>query len=317
MAAFDGAGTSRALVRARRCGRGGRSRRHRVTGTEVLNGRITDRNGPWISEASPSWESRCRTSSASATATTTSRRRFASSPPGRRPGRHERRPGADRRRPDRRGGRRASPGRELVLDEEMEERIAEILPASPSGCASTPRRFGGEPKAGDGAPRARPRSTRPGPRPGWSSRPTGPTVIVLPGPPRELQAMWPTALETGARPRGARPGEPYSSYTLRMFGIPESEIAKTLREIEARHRPLGARDHHLPARRRARRSTSATAPAARRRARRCVEAVASATAASCSAEDGSTIDEQVAELLRGPPDRAWPSRAPAGCSRRG
>ena len=59
----------------------------------------------------------------------------------------------------------------------------------------------------------------------------GPTVIVLPGPPRELQAMWPAALRVGARRAVLSRATPFRGYTLRLFGIPESEIAKTLREI--------------------------------------------------------------------------------------
>ena len=51
-----------------------------VTGTEVLTGRIADRNGPWLSEQLASWGSRSPTSSSSPTGPTTSRRRCASWP---------------------------------------------------------------------------------------------------------------------------------------------------------------------------------------------------------------------------------------------
>ncbi len=88
-------------------------------------------------------------------------------------------------------------GRELVLDEEMEEKIAEIL----RGFA---RRFSFDEEAVREAPtasrrwcrRGRSRSTRSGPRPGWSCPADGRVVVVLPGPPRELQPMWPAALAT-------------------------------------------------------------------------------------------------------------------------
>jgi nicotinamide-nucleotide amidase len=62
--------------------------------------------------------------------------------------------------------------------------------------------------------------------------PDGPLVVVLPGPPRELQGMWPAVLEASpfAELLAAVPrAEPRS---LRFFGLPESEIAQTLREIE-------------------------------------------------------------------------------------
>ena len=61
--------------------------------------------------------------------------------------------------------------------------------------------------------------------------------------------MWPPG---GARPRrsGRRSARAraYDQQTLRLFGIPESEIAETLRVAEARGRGLRrARDHDLPA----------------------------------------------------------------------
>ena len=58
-------------------------------------------------------------------------------------------------------------------------------------------------------------------------------MIVLPGPPRELQAMWAPALATEAVRAVTDRAEPYLTRTLRLFGIPESEIAKSLREIES------------------------------------------------------------------------------------
>ena len=60
----------------------------------------------------------------------------------------------------------------------------------------------------------------------------GQVVIVLPGPPRELQEMWPRALAAPAAQEVLERAEPYSTMSIRMFGIPESELAKALREIE-------------------------------------------------------------------------------------
>jgi nicotinamide-nucleotide amidase len=57
-------------------------------------------------------------------------------------------------------------------------------------------------------------------------------VIVLPGPPRELQEMWPRALAAGPAQEVLGRAEPYRTMSIRMFGIPESELAKALREIE-------------------------------------------------------------------------------------
>jgi len=61
---------------------------------------------------------------------------------------------------------------------------------------------------------------------------SGPTVVVLPGPPRELHAMWPHATETEAFRHAIAGRTEYSQDTLRLFGIPESEIAETLRLAE-------------------------------------------------------------------------------------
>ena len=58
-------------------------------------------------------------------------------------------------------------------------------------------------------------------------------LIVLPGPPRELQPMWPAAIAAPPVRDALARATPLHGYTLRMFGIPESEIAKSLREIEA------------------------------------------------------------------------------------
>ncbi|MBP2370532.1 competence/damage-inducible protein A [Pseudonocardia parietis] len=64
------------------------------------------------------------------------------------------------------------------------------------------------------------------------TRPGGPIVVVLPGPPRELTGMWPAVLvaEPVAELLATAPrAEPI---LLRFAGLPESEIAATLREVE-------------------------------------------------------------------------------------
>ena len=124
-------------------------------------------------------------------------------------------------------------GRELILDEEVEEKIAEIL----RGFA---RRFKFDEEAvreanrkqalvPEGATALDPVGTAPG----LVVPAEGTVVVVLPGPPRELQPMWPAALATEAVREVVARATPLRRYTLRMFGIPESEIAKSLREIEA------------------------------------------------------------------------------------
>ena len=53
-------------------------------------------------------------------------------------------------------------------------------------------------------------------------------VVVLPGPPRELQRLWPRALETDAvrRVLARAPGREH--HVLRFFGTPESAVAEAL-----------------------------------------------------------------------------------------
>jgi nicotinamide-nucleotide amidase len=58
----------------------------------------------------------------------------------------------------------------------------------------------------------------------------GPPVVVLPGPPRELQSMWPVALDDPAVQRALQDRGEIRQRTLRLWDTPESELAATLRE---------------------------------------------------------------------------------------
>jgi len=122
----------------------------------------------------------------------------------------------------------------MVLDTAMEQHIAEIL-----------RRFAA--RTGFGGPALdaanRKQATVPsgaivlnpvGTAPGLVVIvPDGPVVIVLPGPPRELHGMWSVALETPPVRELLARTPPFNTVHLRMYGLPESEIAKTLREVGA------------------------------------------------------------------------------------
>src|SRR5690242_10126711 len=119
-------------------------------------------------------------------------------------------------------------GREMVLDEEMEERIAEILRAFArrhnfdAGALREANRK--QAMVPEGAIPLNPVGTAPGLVVPAGER----VVVVLPGPPRELQPMWPTAADTAPVREVLARATPLHGYTLRMFGIPESEIAKSL-----------------------------------------------------------------------------------------
>jgi nicotinamide-nucleotide amidase len=125
-------------------------------------------------------------------------------------------------------------------------------------------------------------------------------VIVLPGPPRELQPMWPRALETDAVKAILARATPLHGLTMRMFGVPESEIAKSLREIEnddgvdveAVEVTTCLRRGEIEIDVRWRDETEATAMAVRDGLQRRHER-------ETFSLDGSTIDEQVAKLLKG------------------
>jgi len=270
-----------------------------VTGTEVLTGRISDSNGPWVSErlaelgvevahilvvadrpddlesalrfmATEGLDLIVTTGGLGPTAddlTAEVVARFA--------------------------------GRELFLDEGMEAKIAEVL----RGFA---KRFNFDEEAvleanrkqamvPEGATPLDPVGTAPGLVVPAGER----VVVVLPGPPRELQPMWPAALETGPVRAVLSRATPLHGYTLRMFGVPESEIAKSLREIEGDGVELDAVEITTCLRRgeieidvRYRDDAAATADSVRaglvERHRRHLFSL-----------DGETIDSQVAKLLEG------------------
>jgi nicotinamide-nucleotide amidase len=270
-----------------------------VTGTEVLTGRISDSNGPWVSErlaehgvevahilvvadrpddleaalrfmAAEGMDLIVTTGGLGPTAddlTAEVVARFA--------------------------------GRELKLDEEVEAKIAEIL----RGFA---KRFKFDEEAvmeanrkqamvPEGAIALDPVGTAPGLIVPAGER----VVIVLPGPPRELQPMWPVALEAAPVRTVLERATPLRGYTLRMFGVPESEIAKSLREIEGDGVEVGAVEITTCLRRgeieidvRYRDEAAAVADSVR-------TGLAERHGRHLFSRDGETIDSQVAKLLAG------------------
>ena len=128
-------------------------------------------------------------------------------------------------------------GREMVLDEELEERIAAIvLPLRarwPHLTEETIRESNRKQAiVPAGATVIEPVGTAPALVVAPAAGRDGPTVVVLPGPPRELQPMWVTATHTEAFAHAIRGATVYEQRTLRLYGLPESEIATTLREAE-------------------------------------------------------------------------------------
>ena len=143
----------------------------------------------------------------------------------------------------------------------------------------------------------------------------GPTVVVLPGPPRELHAMWPAAVATEAF-RAAVAGRgraaPGDAAAVRDPRVGDRRDAAARR---GRPRPGRAGDHHLPAPRRGRGRHALLARRGRRSTTRFVETVRERHADTLFSDDGRTVDQQVADAAaRARPARSpRPSRAPAGC----
>jgi nicotinamide-nucleotide amidase len=271
-----------------------------VTGTEVLTGRVTDRNGPWLSE-------RLRELGVdhAYTLVVGDRRedmdealRFlaargvdlivTSGGLG---------PTADDLTAEVVG---AFAGRPMVLDEPLEERIAEILrpllsrwpDLDPEAIRASNRKQAVVPS---GATVLEPVGTAPGLVVAVDGG--GPTVVVLPGPPRELHAMWPAAVGTEAFRAAVAGAVELRQEMLRLFGIPESEIAETLRLAEDAH-GLEGLEITTCLRRGEVEVVTRFSPAAAEVYERFVETVRERHADTLFSEDGRSVDQQVADEVR-------------------
>jgi nicotinamide-nucleotide amidase len=199
-------------------------------------------------------------------------------------------------------------GRPLILDEALEARIRAILERLRGRWRNLDEaaiRAGNRKQAlvPRGATVLEPIGTAPGlvvPPPEGALRPT---VLVLPGPPRELQPMWAAALDTPAlRAVLARAGA-YEQKIIRLFGVPESEIARSLRELAADGLALDELEITTCLRRGEIEIATVFEPPAARAYERFEAAIAARHADTLFSLDGSTIDEQVAAALNGPPVR--------------
>jgi len=207
-----------------------------VTGTEVLTGIITDRNGPWLSERllelgvdtamiqivgdrPDDLMAALRFMAESGMALIVTSGGLG--------------PTADDLTAEIVG---EFAGREMVLDERLEELIADILrplmsrwPGLDEAAVRTANRK--QAVVPTGATVLDPVGTAPGlvvpPASG-----SGPTVVVMPGPPRELHEMWEKALSTDAFISAIAGAVTYRRGIVRLYGIPESEIANTLRAAD-------------------------------------------------------------------------------------
>ena len=136
---------------------------------------------------------------------------------------------------------------------------------------------------------------------------SGPPVLVLPGPPSELQGMWPAAIASApVRAALAGAGE-LRQRTLRLWGTPESELAATLRRVDDQLTGLEVttclRDGELEI-------VTRFAPDAEPAYERLTDAVA-ADFADTLFSDGPTVDALATGALA---DRGWTVAVGESCT---
>jgi nicotinamide-nucleotide amidase len=270
-----------------------------VTGTEVLTGRVADRNGPWIADRllELGVELAHITICGDRASDIEAQLRFLAGE------------GVDLIVTSGGLGPTADDmtvatvarfcGRELVLDAELENKIAAILKKLMA------RIGGGDFEAVRAANRKQamvpagalvidPVGTAPG-----VVVPATPTVIVLPGPPRELQPMWPTAVQTPAVQEAIAARTIYRQDTVRMFGLPESGLAETLRDAEQRLAGFSDLEITTCLRRGELEIVTRYEPDAAGGYSQLVELLRDRHGQHIFSEDGSQIDDLVARLLAG------------------
>jgi nicotinamide-nucleotide amidase len=194
-------------------------------------------------------------------------------------------------------------GREMVLDDALEGRIGAILDRymrrwpglDPEAIRASNRKQAIVPA---GATILEPVGTAPGLVVPPSGSNGGPTVVVLPGPPRELQEMWPAAVAAETLRAALGAATTYEQRTLRLYGIPESEIAETLRAAEASGPGLDGLEITTCLRGGEIEVVTRFEPAASPAYESFEEVVRERHADTLFSTDGSTVDEQVADLLR-------------------
>ena len=269
-----------------------------VTGTEVLTGRVRDENGPWVADRllELGVELAHITICGDRAADIEAQLRFLSAE------------GVDLIVTTGGLGPTADDmtvatiarfcGRELILDAAMETRIAEIVTKWMSRFTDVDMdavREANRKQAmiPDGATVLDPVGTAPG-----VVVPGTPTIIVLPGPPKELQGMWPAAIATDAVRQAISARTVYQQEIVRMFGLAESGLAETLRDAEA---IPGFSDLEITTclRRGELEIVTRYEPDSAGSYRTLLDLLRDRHGAAIFSEDGSTIDEQVAALLAG------------------
>jgi len=190
-------------------------------------------------------------------------------------------------------------GREYVLDEELEDKIANIIKKlmahfNPENFDSIRAANRKQAMIPAGSQVLDPVGTAPG-----LVVPGKPTVVVLPGPPRELQPMWHKAIETSAAQQAIAGRTIYRQQTIRIFGLPESGLAETLRDAETSIPGFDALEITTCLRRGEIEMVTRYEPRAADVYAELTQLLRDKHGQQLYSEDGSTVDEQVAQLLAG------------------
>jgi nicotinamide-nucleotide amidase len=270
-----------------------------VTGTEVLTGRVQDRNGPWIADRllELGVELAHITICGDRPADIEAQLRFLADE------------GVDLIVTSGGLGPTADDmtvevvarfaDRELVLDAQVENKIANILKKLMAhfdsenfdAVRAANRKQAMIPK---GSEVLDPVGTAPG-----VVVPGKPTVIVLPGPPRELQPMWRRAIETSAAQQAIAGRTIYRQETIRMFGLPESGLAETLRDAEKTIPGFNTLEITTCLRRGEIEMVTRYEPEAAEVYARLTQLLRDKHGQQLYSEDGANVDDQVARLLTG------------------
>ncbi len=196
-------------------------------------------------------------------------------------------------------------GRELVLDAALDAQIATIVEGSlrrwPDSdretLLATNRKQAMVPQ---GATVLAPRGTAPGlvlTRAAPGSREV--CVVVLPGPPSELQPMWGDAVAAPEFRRATAAATVYRHGLMRLFGIPEAEISETLRAADAAGLNLAPLEITTCLRRAEIEVATRFEPDAQPDYEALVRFIAARHGEKLFSPEGETIDAQVARLLSG------------------
>jgi nicotinamide-nucleotide amidase len=190
-------------------------------------------------------------------------------------------------------------GRELVLDDELEDKIAAIL--KPLMARFSHWDFDAVKAANrkqalipEGAYVIDPVGTAPG-----VVLPGKPAIVVLPGPPRELQPMWRTAVASEPVREAIAGRTAYRQEMVRMFGLPESGLADTLRDAEEGIAGYQELEITTCLRRGEIEMVTRFEPGASSVYDELVALLRERHAREIFSEDGSSIDDQVVQLLAG------------------